>query len=80
MLYSTGAQYALAIVMLLAFMVLDVVYVGAVVNYITQCNLLIFLIRGIAERVREKTLSLQHAIKVYLRPHTVIKQDQVMLM
>ena len=64
---SPGGQYTLATTMLLAFLALDVVYVGVVVNYTTQCNLLIFLLRGISERVREKTLTLQHAIKVQIQ-------------
>jgi hypothetical protein len=73
-LSSTGGQYALATIMLLAFVALDVVYVGVVVNYITQCNLLIFLLRGIGERVKEKTLSLQQAIKEYCNTGEFIRQ------
>lgn len=54
----------MAIFMVLAFVALDVVYVGVVVNYVTQCKLLIFLIRGVAEKVTQKIIKLQEAIKV----------------
>ena len=52
--------------MLLAFVMLDIVYIAVVVNYVTQCNLLIFLIHGLNDRLKEKTKTydFQKAIKV----------------
>lgn len=71
---NTAGQYALATFMLLAFVALDIVYIGVVINYVTQCDLLIFLIRGIAERVLEKTLNLEQAIKEYASTGELIRR------
>ena len=49
---------------MMGFFAMDVVYVAVVLNYCTQCQLLIFLIRGLNERIQEKSISLHQIIRV----------------
>ena len=57
-------MYVLIILMLIGFLAMDMVYVAVAVNYCAQCELLIFLIRGLNERIEEKSIPLQQAIRV----------------
>ncbi|XP_065835476.1 uncharacterized protein [Oscarella lobularis] len=68
-------QWGLAALMLLAFVMLDIVYIAVVVNYVTQCNLLIFLIHGLNDRLKEKTKTydFQKAIKEYTQTGTFVR-------
>ncbi|XP_033097402.1 uncharacterized protein LOC117101541 [Anneissia japonica] len=61
---SSNAQYyTLVILMLLGCVILDTVYVTAIIDYVTQCQLLIYLLQGLCDRVRERTIDLEEAIK-----------------
>lgn len=61
---SVGGVYMLLILMVIGFLAMDVVYVAVALNYCTQCQLLIFLIRGLNERIEEKSVSLHQIIRV----------------
>ena len=65
---STGSMWTLLVLMLVGFLAFDLVYIAVVVNYCAQCQLLIFLIRGMNERIGEKNVPLQQAIRVCLSP------------
>ena len=57
-------MYVLLVFMLIGFLGMDMVYVAVAANYGAQCELLIFLIRGLNERIEEKSISLQQAMRV----------------
>lgn len=42
----------------------DVIHVAIIMSYSIQCQLLNSFIRGLCERVREKSISLQESVKV----------------
>ncbi|XP_062521788.1 uncharacterized protein LOC134196613 [Corticium candelabrum] len=58
-------MYVLLVFMLIGFLGMDMVYVAVAANYGAQCELLIFLIRGLNERIEEKSISLQQAMRDY---------------
>jgi hypothetical protein len=58
-------MWTLLVLMLAGFLAFDLVYVAVVVNYCAQCQLLISLIRGMNERIEEKSVPLQQAIREY---------------
>jgi hypothetical protein len=64
--YSDGGMYVLLILMMVGFLAMDVVYVAVVLNYCTQCQLIIFFIRGLNERIEEKSISLHQIIRVLI--------------
>jgi hypothetical protein len=62
---SITQMYVLIVLMVIGFLAMDMVYVAVAVNYCAQCELLIFLIRGLNERIEEKSIPLQQAIRDY---------------
>jgi hypothetical protein len=62
---NTETMWTLLVLMLAGFLAFDLVYVAVVVNYCAQCQLLISLIRGMNERIEEKSVPLQQAIREY---------------
>jgi hypothetical protein len=66
-LCSITQMYVLIVLMVIGFLAMDMVYVAVAVNYCAQCELLIFLIRGLNERIEEKSIPLQQAIRVPTR-------------
>lgn len=63
---SIESMCILVILMLIGFLAFDLVYIAVAVNYCAQCQLLIFLIRGMNERIEEKNITLRQAIRVRL--------------
>ena len=49
---------------LLGIMVLNSVSLAVVANYVTQCEMMLFYIRGLALRLQEKSSDLRIAMKV----------------
>eukprot|EP00118_Oscarella_pearsei_P002471 m.10663 g.10663 ORF g.10663 m.10663 type:complete len:502 (+) comp22536_c0_seq2:45-1550(+) len=58
-------MWILIIFMWVGFLAFDLVNIAVTVNYTTQCELIIVLIRGLNQKVREKTTNLQSAIKEF---------------
>ena len=50
--------------MVLGILALDIVYIAVVISYCVQCSLLVFYIRGLQEKVKEKIIDLPQAVKV----------------
>ena len=61
---NAPGQIILAIMMLIGFIALDIVYAAIVINYATHCELLIIMMRGMSSRVLQKTVSLRDVTKV----------------
>ena len=49
---------------IVGFVFFDLFYASVVINYCTQCQLIVFFIRSIMDRVRTKTHTLEVAVKV----------------
>ena len=61
-------RWVFVVVTLLGFVVLDMAYAAVVINYSTQCQLLVFLFSSICERIRAKDWGIERTIKVRRRP------------
>ena len=61
---SLAARWVLSIVTLLGFVVLDFAYIGVVINYSIQCQLLVYLIHNVCNRMRTKEWEIEQTIKV----------------
>jgi hypothetical protein len=53
-----------AILQGIAYIVINSVYLAILVNYSTQCELIIFYVREIRTRLEEKSISLKEAMQV----------------
>jgi len=60
---SKEGEYVLIAFLVISLIWNDVIHVTIIVSYSIQCQLLNSFIRGLCERVREKSISLQEAIK-----------------
>jgi hypothetical protein len=52
------------IITIIGFVVLDIAYTAVVVNYCIQCQLLVYLIRSICERIKTKDWEIDQSIRV----------------
>ena len=64
-------------------MVLNSVSLAVVANYVTQCEMMLFYIRGLALRLQEKSSDLRNAMKVLIKrpmghiyppPHLILRR------
>ncbi|XP_065841050.1 uncharacterized protein [Oscarella lobularis] len=62
---SPVAMWILIVVMWIGFLAFDLVNIAVTVNYTTQCQLIIVLVRGLVQKVHDKTITLQNAIKEF---------------
>lgn len=58
------------IITIIGFVVLDIAYTAVVVNYCIQCQLLVYLIRSICERIKTKDWEIDQSIRVKIVTHT----------
>lgn len=63
MLLYNALRYSLVFISLLGFVIFDLLYISVAINYTSQCQLIIFYIRSITDRVVTKAHSLQSAVK-----------------
>ena len=69
---------------LFGLMILNSVHVAVVTNYFTQCEMILFYVKGITLRLQEKSTDLKTAMKVsheevYAKPHIIQTRSQEML-
>ena len=57
-------RWILVIITIIGFIVLDIAYTAVVVNYCIQCQLLVYLIRSICERIKTKDWEIDQSIRV----------------
>lgn len=57
-------RYILVISALFGFVFFDLLYISVVIYYISQAQLIIYLLRSIKDKVRNKVTSLGEAVKV----------------
>ena len=62
-------RYFLVILTLAGYIIVDLVYISVLINYVSQCQLIIVFITSITEGVRNKSLSLEEASKVCIWCH-----------
>ena len=55
----------LVVITIIGFIVLDIAYTAVVINYCIQCQLLVYLIRSICERIKTKDWEIDQSIKVW---------------
>lgn len=70
---SETVQWVLFGIMFLGIMLFNSVNLAVVVNYVTQCEMILFYVRGIALRLQEKSTDMRTAMKVggiYFFNHT----------
>ncbi len=61
---------------LLGRMVLNAVNLAVVVNYATQCEMILFFVRGLTLRLQEKSTDLRAAMKVnFFTPVPLVRRD-----
>ncbi|KAL5475399.1 hypothetical protein EMCRGX_G025208 [Ephydatia muelleri] len=60
---NLATRYIFVSSALVGFVFFDLFYASVVINYCTQCQLIVFFIRSIMDRVRTKTHTLEVAIK-----------------
>ena len=61
---TEAGRISLLVLMVLGILALDIVYIAVVISYCVQCSLLVFYIRGLQEKVKEKIIDLPQAVKV----------------
>ena len=52
------------VITIIGFIVLDLAYTAVVVNYCIQCQLLVYLLRSISERIKTKDWEIDQSIRV----------------
>ena len=57
-------RWILVVITIVGFIVLDIAYTAVVVNYCIQCQLLVYLIRSICERIKAKDWEIDQSIRV----------------
>ena len=57
-------RWVLVVITIIGFIVLDIAYTAVLVNYCIQCQLLIYLLRSICERIKAKDWEIDQSIKV----------------
>ena len=62
--HSLVFRWVLVVFTIVGFIVLDLAYMAVVVNYSIQCQLLIYLLWSIGERVKAREWDIDHSIKV----------------
>ena len=63
-------RWILVIITIIGFVVLDIAYTAVVVNYCIQCQLLVYLIRSICERIKTKDWEIDQSIRVKIVTRT----------
>eukprot|EP00731_Ephydatia_muelleri_P029524 Em0021g47a len=58
-----GLRWSLVIMSLFGFVIFDLLYISVAINYTSQCQLIIFYIQSITDRVVTKAHTLQGAVK-----------------
>ena len=61
---SLAVRIVLLIFLVIAFVMLDIVYSAVCINYMVQCSLLTYYMEGLMEKLREKTITIENAMKV----------------
>ena len=61
---SLATRWVLSIVTLMGFVVLDFAYIGVVINYSMQCQLLVYLLHNICDHMKTKEWEIEQSIKV----------------
>lgn len=56
--------YVLTVLMIIGLLALNVVYATIVINYATQCELLVIMLRSISLQVNQKLVSLLDVMRV----------------
>ncbi|XP_014670003.1 PREDICTED: uncharacterized protein LOC106811008 [Priapulus caudatus] len=67
------ASAMLIVVLVLSVAAVHLVYVAVVIGYAVQCQLLIYCIRGLGERVFERSISLLEVFKEVQESHALLK-------
>lgn len=60
---SLATRWVLSIVTLMGFVVLDFAYIGVVINYGMQCQLLVYLLHNICDHMKTKEWEIEQSIK-----------------
>ena len=63
-------RWILVVITIIGFVVLDIAYTAVVVNYCIQCQLLVYLIRSICERIKTKDWEIDQSIRVKIVTNT----------
>lgn len=63
-IFRASAHWTLFTIELLGIMVLNSVNLAVISNYITQCEMIIFYVKGVTLRLEEKSMDLMAAMKV----------------
>lgn len=66
---SPYVKVILIVVSLFGFIVFDIAYTAAVINYSMQCQLMVYYIQSICNRIVAKEWEIDEAIKVFKREH-----------
>ena len=61
---NLAVRWILVVFTMVGFIILDMAYTAVVVNYSIQCQLLIYLMQNICDRMRTKEWEIEQAIKV----------------